>query len=83
MLEIFGMVCVIFKFTSLKTFTPISVTFLEPYLIYWIFVAFWLKMFTETQSGQSIFGRQNGIIFKKGLHPKYPFDFGFQKNLNF
>ena len=57
MLEFFFVwVCDIFKFTSLKTFTPIPVTFWEPYLIYWIYLAFWIESFTETWLGQSIFG---------------------------
>ena len=43
----------------------------------------WLENFTRTQSGQFIFGRPNGIIFKNCLNHKYPFEYSFQKNLNF
>ena len=75
--------CVLLKFVSLKSFTPIPITFWEPYLIYGISVAFWLESFTETQLGQSIFWRPNGIIFKTCFISKYLFESIFQNNLNF
>ena len=75
--------CVIFKFTSLKTFTPILITFGGQISFIKFFVTFWLETFSETQSGQSVFERPNEIIFKTCLDTKYPFEYSFQNNSNF
>ena len=76
-------VCDIFKFTSLKIFTPIPITFWGQISFIKFLVTFWLENFTGTQSGQSIFWRPNELIFKTCLHTKYPFESSFQNNLFF
>jgi len=40
--------CVIFKYTSLKTFTSIPITFWGQFSIIKFLVTFWLENFTET-----------------------------------